>query len=280
MNHDNQEHWLAQLHDRMLKQPPHAFLVTASDSVDKEIFIRKWLSQRLLANTHLMDIDNHPDLHWISPSGVIEQIKVDDIRAAIIWSQTSPLLGDEKWIVIASAEKLNEAASHALLKVLEEPPTSVRFILISRSIQRLKPTIRSRVCRFHLQEKHDTTLPANAWNEECLHYLLSSSTSLNAFVDWGQSDVRILLEYWQKILHDLLLLQQDEHHASEFLYQQHSLSLLKEYAIKANANKLWEFCDVLNEMSSALQSNVVLNTTLLLTRLLLMWQTIFDGQKR
>lgn len=49
-------------------------------------------------------------------------------------------------VVLEPAEAMTPAAANALLKVLEEPPASVCFILISHAWRRLLPTIRSR-CR-------------------------------------------------------------------------------------------------------------------------------------
>lgn len=50
-------------------------------------------------------------------------------------------------VVIDHAEKMAEPAQNAFLKLLEEPPAHVRFVLIAHNDQRLLPTIRSRVQR-------------------------------------------------------------------------------------------------------------------------------------
>jgi DNA polymerase-3 subunit delta' len=49
-------------------------------------------------------------------------------------------------VVLQPAEAMQAAAANALLKILEEPPSSVCFILISDAWRQLLPTIRSR-CR-------------------------------------------------------------------------------------------------------------------------------------
>lgn len=51
-------------------------------------------------------------------------------------------------ILLHPAEALNTSASNALLKMLEEPPSGVVFILVSHQRQQLLPTIRSRCQQF------------------------------------------------------------------------------------------------------------------------------------
>ena len=49
-------------------------------------------------------------------------------------------------VLITDAEAMNNIAANALLKILEEPPATVYFILITSKVDRLLPTLRSR-CR-------------------------------------------------------------------------------------------------------------------------------------
>lgn len=65
--------------------------------------------------------------------------------------------------IIAPAEGMNPAAANSLLKILEEPPSSVYFILVSSSWRRLLPTIRSR-CRNISFDRPDAFL-AERWLE-------------------------------------------------------------------------------------------------------------------
>lgn len=50
-------------------------------------------------------------------------------------------------VVIDCAEKMAEPAQNAFLKLLEEPPANVQFIIVAHSDRRILPTIRSRVHR-------------------------------------------------------------------------------------------------------------------------------------
>ena len=51
---------------------------------------------------------------------------------------------------IKGADKLNGASANALLKVLEEPPEGVLFILTAPSEANVMATIRSRCCAYSL----------------------------------------------------------------------------------------------------------------------------------
>lgn len=74
------------------------------------------------------------------------QIKIHQIRALEDFVYVGSHRQGARVVVISPAEAMNVAATNALLKILEEPPASVYFILISSNDKRLLPTLRSR-CR-------------------------------------------------------------------------------------------------------------------------------------
>jgi DNA polymerase III subunit delta' len=74
------------------------------------------------------------------------ELKVDDLRRAVGFAQTTAARGGAKVVVVHPAERMNAIAANALLKTLEEPPPQVRFVLSTGDAARLMPTIRSR-CR-------------------------------------------------------------------------------------------------------------------------------------
>ncbi len=74
------------------------------------------------------------------------EITVDDIRAGI---QFLSLKGDSEQgriLIINPADKMNENAANALLKILEEPPQNSVVFLLCQNMGKLLPTIKSR-CR-------------------------------------------------------------------------------------------------------------------------------------
>ena len=73
-----------------------------------------------------------------------KEIKVDAVRKAIEFAQTTSARGRCKVVVIHPAERMNGVAANALLKTLEEPAGVARFVLSGAAPDALLPTIRSR----------------------------------------------------------------------------------------------------------------------------------------
>jgi DNA polymerase-3 subunit delta' len=99
---------------------------------------------------------NHPDLKIVEPEKGL--IKIDTIRAIQEFLSFSPYEGKKKIVIIDDAECMNQAASNAFLKTLEEPPPESIVILITRSHDMLLATIRSRCfqIRFSLLNRHES----------------------------------------------------------------------------------------------------------------------------
>lgn len=79
-----------------------------------------------------------------------KDIKVDAVRLAVDFAQTTSARGRSKAVVIFPAERMNAIAANALLKTLEEPPGVTRFVLASSNQQSLPATVRSRCQQLHL----------------------------------------------------------------------------------------------------------------------------------
>lgn len=117
---------------------------------------------------------NHPDLRIVVPDALAElrgpeapaeeavdadadtgevhetkkktsrEIRIDQIRELADLIGVSTHRGGTRVVVLAPAESLNAASANALLKMLEEPPSQARFVLVSDSLDDVWPTIRSR----------------------------------------------------------------------------------------------------------------------------------------
>lgn len=85
----------------------------------------------------------HPDRSVRTSKGLF--LVVDLVRHFLIEPAGKlPTLGARRVFVIRDAERMNEEAQNALLKTLEEPPGNACLVLVTRSAERLLPTIRSR----------------------------------------------------------------------------------------------------------------------------------------
>lgn len=83
----------------------------------------------------------HPDLRWLRRTE--KRIGIDQIRELQRDALYPPAESQRKVYVIEEAEVLSIEAQNSLLKLLEEPPEYVTFLLLVRSA-RLLPTILSR----------------------------------------------------------------------------------------------------------------------------------------
>ncbi|WP_133127098.1 DNA polymerase III subunit [Legionella nagasakiensis] len=97
---------------------------------------------------HLLIQGYHPDIHRISMEAQDKAIKIEQIRELQLIAYQTPQRGIHRFIVVEPAEKMNVSAANALLKILEEPPQHVVFILIAEQIGNMLPTIISRCQRY------------------------------------------------------------------------------------------------------------------------------------
>ena len=114
-------------------------------------------TKRIISN------NNHPDLLWIEPSYKLQgksisqtqakleninmkappQIRLNEIKGIIEFLGKKPMKSEKSIVIIEDIERMNESASNALLKTLEEPNDGI-FILITQRAEKLLTTIRSR----------------------------------------------------------------------------------------------------------------------------------------
>lgn len=127
---------------------------------------------------HLFGQRSHPDAHWLLPAALrvklgwqepeaegkakpSQEIRIDEVRAMLGFAQGTRGRSRGKVVVIHPAEALNLVAANALLKTLEEPGGSLRFVLVTEAAEQLLPTIRSRCQRIEIPAP--STAQGTAW---------------------------------------------------------------------------------------------------------------------
>lgn len=191
--------WTLPLWNSLWQQPEklhHALLLMGPEGVGKGRFADAMAARLLCEQPHGTEAcggcdacrwlagGNHPDFRRVtlesdetdeSEEGakpakaskavkVATQIKIGQIRGLEDFIFVGSHRQGRRVVIIDPADTMNPAAANALLKVLEEPPANVYFLLVSSNSSRLLPTLRSR-CRkigFGLPE----TAPALAWLRE------------------------------------------------------------------------------------------------------------------
>ena len=91
----------------------------------------------------------HPDIIRISrltddKGKQKKELLIDQIRALALDAVVLPNESERKVYILADADSMNLAAQNAALKLLEEPPKGVYFLLCVTNPARLLPTVRSR----------------------------------------------------------------------------------------------------------------------------------------
>lgn len=84
----------------------------------------------------------HPDVGIIVPFR--RNLRIGAVRALDREAHYRPYEASARVFIVEDADKMNDAASNALLKTLEEPPSTSHIILIAARADTLLPTIRSR----------------------------------------------------------------------------------------------------------------------------------------
>jgi len=158
-----------------LDELPHALLVHGPRGIGKLELARRF-GQLILCETpgarepcgqcegcRWFAAGQHPDYRQIEPEALAvppvsldgaapgpktakpsTEIKIDQVRDLAQFVNIGSHRGRRRVALFHPAEEMNQNAANALLKSLEEPPSTACFILVSNRPQRLLPTIRSR----------------------------------------------------------------------------------------------------------------------------------------
>jgi DNA polymerase-3 subunit delta' len=87
-------------------------------------------------------LSDHPDVGMVIPFK--RNLRVGAIRELEREANFLPYEATARVLIVDDADKMNDAASNALLKTLEEPPPTTHIFLITSRPDSLLPTIRSR----------------------------------------------------------------------------------------------------------------------------------------
>ena len=128
----------------------------------------------------------------IVPSAA-DTIPISQIRRATSWGYTTTA-GTNKVIIIESADRMLESARNALLKVLEEPPRGLFFILTTTRRAAVIPTILSRVRPYHFPERDESRsreVLAKIFREEAVESAGGHGyrTLRDYFLAWDDTDI-------------------------------------------------------------------------------------------
>ena len=162
---------------------PHAFIIFGERGVGKKTLAREMARLILCQNggeacapdisaacpaCRMMLKEIHPDFIVKTPGGKSGNYLSEDLRAIISDSSVTPSEGDKKIYFLPNVDKALPEAQNMLLKIVEEPPPHVMFIMTAESKEMILPTILSRVISLGITEPSE---------DECLAALIESGKS-------------------------------------------------------------------------------------------------------
>lgn len=134
---------------------PHALLLEGEAGCGKTHFARLTACAALCSSEQkpcgicrscrLILQNTHPDVKVISPDAPDKPYAVNALRELILSCYVLPNDGEKKVYILRNIHEMSEQAQNTLLKIIEEPPAHVIFILTCQSRARILPTILSRV---------------------------------------------------------------------------------------------------------------------------------------
>lgn len=133
---------------------PHAFIIEGSDGLGKSTFARIIAKGAMCSCReplsgeceHCRKIREniHPDLMYITGSGKTNAISIDSVRMMRKDALIAPNEAEKRVFILEDCDNMLSAAQNAFLKIFEEAPPHVVFIMTCRSSMNLLTTIRSR----------------------------------------------------------------------------------------------------------------------------------------
>ncbi len=150
---------------------PHAIILEGASEA-KRIEFAKTLAKALVcsqsensikpcgkcANCKKAESLSHVDIKIVEGKNKSKTVSVDDIRKVRVDAYTVPNEAERKVYIISAAHRMNETAMNAFLKVLEEPPSYVNFILECEDKAMLLQTVKSRCAAFRMGELSDDSV--------------------------------------------------------------------------------------------------------------------------
>lgn len=125
----------SRLAETYVSHAPHALLLSGPDGIGLKT-LATWLAGKIGSIADIVEPTR--------PSGsTVLSIQVERVRG--LYESTRTGSKNLRVIIIDDADKMNTVAQNALLKLLEEPSASTRFILLSHRPELLLETIHSRV---------------------------------------------------------------------------------------------------------------------------------------
>jgi len=170
-----------------VSQFAHAYLLTGQRGTGKTSTAR--ILAHLINDTPYNADDPNSDLDIIEIDAA-SRGSVDDARELRDKSAIAPVAAAHKIYIIDEVHMLSTPAFNALLKIIEEPPAHIVFILATTEIQKVPATILSRVQRFHFRPVSTETVANHLRQIADQEKIKIEDEALNLIAKRGQGSFR------------------------------------------------------------------------------------------
>lgn len=139
---------------------------------------------------------NHPDIIELDAAS---HTGVETIRAIIDNAYVLPVLKEKKFYIIDEVHMLSKAAFNACLKIMEEPPAHVHFILATTEIYKVIDTIKSRSIVLNFKPIGCSVLRDHLKKIVCEQGIGIEDDALDAIIKIGENSVRDVCNILEKL---------------------------------------------------------------------------------
>lgn len=245
---------------------PHAIII---ESKNKEAALEaaKFLSMYVVCTSdskpckvceqcHKAEIKAHADISYAYPGNKSKTYSIEQMRNIIKDSYIRPNEADAKVYVFEDADnRLSDIAQNSFLKLLEEPPQNVYFILLCESAQKLLVTILSRCTVVRLKNEVKISEKPLEYAEKIVKGIISSREydlmlALNVLADKENADET--LSTVRMILRDGLALSI----GTKAVFNE---KLGKEFATRFTKGKIIEMIELTDNSAIKIKQNININ---------------------
>lgn len=185
----NQDEVIKVLEASIISQnPASAYLFTGGRGTGKTSIARAYAKDLGILEADIFELD------------AASHSKIEDIRELGESVASLPFYSKYKMYILDEVHMLSKNAANAFLKLLEEPPSHVIFVLATTDPQKLPETILSRCIQFNLKKPNILQIKNFLKNVAVAEKLDLSGEVLQALAVLGDGSYRDSLSHLQKLL--------------------------------------------------------------------------------
>ncbi len=234
---------------------PHAVIVECNNIEDtmkiiKEITLRALCTSesqrpcRKCSGCLKVLSDSHTDVKVIAPEKGSSSIKVEKIRKIREDAYIKANEGGYKFYIIQNGDRMTAQSQNAFIKILEEPPKNVVFIILCNSASSLLATVRSRCQIYRVADFKNDVFEYEELSSEFADAILAEDKYEMVLMTSKIPNDRIVFKkFVEHVLHNLLV---------KYYEKSHNIS----------GSKFINMLDKLNYVASLIPKNINFNLLL------------------